>query len=200
MTKEEAERRAAQGRGSGQVNAHNNLRRQHLRSKPSTDSNAQAELHSPRNDAEVEKTLSEAEKYTDKQTGKEGRRKSEEEKGDRTLGTLATDGRMSTTLPIVQEAGENSSHHGSQRGDETPDQRNSQAQEVEHRTVEYAVIDDDHHFCGGADKHKEHVEAPLGDQGVEDDCPSASKPPRLESGIIPTITPLYREDEIGIAK
>lgn len=222
MSKEEAERRAEQERQnpkeSKEVSAHNNLHHHHIPEKSSMDGKIEVPPHSPRNDKEVEKTLSEAEKSVDKQTGKKGRRRSEEEKPERTLGTHTNDARVSTTLPIVQEVGENSSRHSSRRGKDSPEgKRESEAvEDAENsavrtmpstetqgpKTVEYTVKDDDLHLHSLKKEEEGHTTAPLDDQAVEDedDKRRRSKPPRIESGIIPTMTPLYREDEIGIAK
>jgi len=81
-------------------------------------------------------------------------------------------------------------------------------------SVEYTITgkDDD------GDKQKYHMEAPLDEHSSSDldvePKPETerhlrarpeperriSKPPRLESGIIPTLTTLVRDDEIGIAR
>lgn len=227
MTKEEAGRRAEQQKQSNEVNAHNNLHHHHIPEKPSMDGDAESPLrtaHSPRDDREVERTLAEAEKSTDKQTGKKGRRRSEEEKPDRTLGTHTNDARISTTLPIVQEAGENGSRHSSRRGDDTFDEKRdsvdndkrndigemddtrkeqttSASEDQQPGVVEYTVTDDDHHlFHHHQHEDEQHMQAPLDDQEVEDEKKRRSKPPRIESGIIPPTTPMYGEDEIGIAR
>lgn len=231
MSKEEAEKRAEHEQESTEVNAHNNLHHHHIPEKPQVDGDAGLPLrleHSPRNDREVERTLAEAEKYTDKQTGKKGRRKSEEDKPDRTLGTHKDDARISTTLPIVQEVGENGSRNSSRRGDDASDEKRSRDSEVGHAVndekestaqeettsatqdeepsvVEYTVTDDDHHHFlqhHQHEKHEEehHMQAPLDDQQVDDEGRRRSKPPRIESGIIPQIAPMYGEDEIGIAR
>lgn len=225
MSKEEAEKRAEQENekeAAPPVNAHNNLHHHHIPEKPQMDGDAGFPVrteHSPRNDGEVEKTLAAAEKSADNQTGKKGRRKSEEDKPDRTLGTFTNDGRISTTLPIVQEVGENGSRNSSRRGDSTLDEKRERGSEHEDGSsnhedtsallgeqpsmVEYTVTDDDHHFLH-PERHEEdgHMQAPLDDADVEDEGERRrrSKPPRIESGIIPQITPMYGEDEIGIAK
>lgn len=215
MTKEEAERRAQQEKGQGEVNAHNYLHHHHIPEKPKHD-NIEVPPHGPRDEEKVEQTLAAAEKSADKQTGHKGRRKSEEEKPDRTLHTHTTDARLATTLPIVQEAGENGSHHSSRRGNDTPDESPGNSMErgeaesnsdegQNSKTVEYTVTDDDHlsHLCGKSDEQvdgEEHMQAPLGEQSVDHDSKRQSKPPRIASGIIPTTTPMYGEEEIGIAR
>lgn len=259
MTKEEAERRAHQERGQvEEVNAHNNMHHHHIPPKSSTDGAGgylEVPPHRLRNDHDVEKTLDAAEKSTDKQTGPKGRRRSEEEKPDRTLLTHANEreGRTSTTLPMVQEAKENSSHHSSshrnsQNGEmderdekqhfpdadghlDEPNQNSNHKdmQQVkdgyfqdqnheasQNHTIEYTVSAKDE----DGEKQKYQMEAPLdsrsqGHLDVEPEHDShseahvdprpeperrISKPPRIGSGIIPTLTPLLREDEIGIAR
>lgn len=235
MSKEEAAKRAENETEPKEVNAHNNLHHHHIPEKSHMDGSTSAPPrieHSPRNDGEVEKTLAEAEKSTDKQTGKKGRRKSEEDKPDRTLGTFTNDARISATLPIVQEVGENGSRNSSRRGDESSDEKRGRSSEEEdlgkledsidkedhsHRQptssvsdeehpdmVEYTVTDDDHHLLHNHHHEKEeHMQVPLDDSEVIDEDERRrrrSKPPRIESGIIPQITPMYGEDEIGIAK
>lgn len=217
MTKEEAERRAQQEKEQGEVHAHNNLHHHHIPPKPTVDGNVEIPPHSPRNEEEVEKTLADAERSTDKQTGKQGRRRSEEEKPDRTLVTHTNDARISTTLPIVQEVGENGSRQSSRRGDETPDEKHETDhvpeeqgaqlgeephQDQEHKHVEYTVTDDEHHFHHHDKNKEETLKAPLDGQEVEVEVDSrrVSKPPRIASGIIPATTPMYGEDEIGVAR
>lgn len=250
MTREEATKRAeVQGtqHEMEEVNAHNTMHHHHIPPKPSLDG-ADGHVvppHSPRDDAEVEATIHAAQKSTDKQTGEKGRRRSEDEKPDRTLLTQSNDARHSTTLPIVQEARENSSQNSSRNGDaeeqydektqftdDGPSQepeRNPGAQQAKSHeptsqhadhaqqgkyaepTVEYTVTEDNkRHFH----RRHDHMKAPLdaqvqeepeinGIDGVKDTDDLSrriSKPPRLGSGIIPTLTPLYKEEEIGIAK
>jgi len=287
MTKEEAERRAHQeDQQNEEVHAHNALHHHHIPPKHSTDGtdgHVEVPPH-PRSDRDVAQTLEAAERSTDAQTSRKGRRRSEEEKPDRTLLTHrhGDEGRGSTTLPIVQEGKENSSHHSSshrnsQHGDaedqnerqRIPDEHletNERKQQVpegpsaeptykeerqtpngnlaaqNHETnhsVYYTVTgkDDD------GEKQEYHMQAPL-DSRTQDsveikpdsetrerpnfhselECPRAygdvkpdlgtegrldaqpeferraSKPPRIDSGIIPTLTPLVRDEEIGFAR
>lgn len=289
MTKEEADRRAQQeGQQMEEVNAHNYMHHHHIPPKHSTDGadgHVEVPPH-PRSDRDVAQTLEAAEKSTDAQTSWKGRRRSEEEKPDRTLLTHrhADEGRGSTTLPIVQEGKENSSHHSSshrnsQHGDaddqqekqhipdghleQTTNERKQQmpeghAEEPKYKeeqqnpsdnlapknhetnhSVYYTVTakDDD------GEKQEYHMHAPL-DSRTQDcaeikpdsetrerpnfqselerpraygdvkpdsetegrlDAQSgferrASKPPRIDSGIIPTLTPLVRDEEIGFAR
>jgi len=247
MTKEEADRRAQQeGQQSEEVNAHNNRHHHHIPPKHSNegaDGHLEIPSHRPRNDHDVERTLDAAQESTEQQTGRKGRRRSEEEKPDRTLLTHTNEGRVSTTLPIVQEARENSSNHSSshrnsqhdntEKQDEkqelpnahlekpfytekqrTADHRSWQQEHEANGTVEFTVTGED----DDGKKHKYSMEAPLDSrsQGHLDVEPSAqsekdldarpepprriSIPPRIASGTIPTLTPLIKDDEIGIAR
>ncbi|KPI44944.1 Phosphatidylinositol 4-phosphate 5-kinase its3 [Cyphellophora attinorum] len=64
----------------------------------------------------VEHTMAKAQKQVEKETGKEGRRRSEEEKPQRTLLT-AEDAKSNTLLPMVsEETGEGGSRNGSATG------------------------------------------------------------------------------------
>lgn len=216
MTKEEAERRAQQEARSSEVDAHNILHHRHVPGTPSMDGNVEIPPHSPRDDMEVEKTLDEAQKSTDKQTSEKGRRRSEEEKPDRTLLTYtneprASETRGSMTLPVVQEARENSSDRGSQKEEpsdhndqqrhQAPNPTRVQNHESEHM-VEYTVTGDDR----GNNGLKDFIIAPLDAQDRSEtdkqgeDSRRVSKPPRIGSGIIPTLSPLYGDDEIGVAR
>lgn len=247
MTKEEAERRAQQeGQQMEEVNAHNNMHHHHIPHTSMDGADGHVEVpNRPRNDHDVEHTLDAAEKSTDAQTGRKGRRRSEEEKPDRTLLTHTHEGRASTTLPIVQEAKENSSnhssksslHHNSQLDDADgqnekqhhPDGNLEKSEEVKqlvpngippqknhdtNPTIEYTVSgkDDD------GEKQEYRMEAPLDSQSqghldVEPESEAKehldarpeperriSKPPRIDSGVIPTLAPLLRDDEIGVAR
>ena len=220
MSKEEADRRKENGTPAEMVNAHNNLHHHHFTHNPddAAQINSGMPLHSPRNDFDVEKTLDAAQRSTDKQTSDKGRRRSEEEKPDRTLLThTQNDPRASTTLPIVQEAArENSSHHSSNVSrnvsrdettiDASPQQSSNkdkyeEDEDQEPRTVEYTVKEDSHF------RHSEeyHMKAPLDShsQGhliLEPVGQRPEKPPRIGSGITAPLPPMYRDDEIGIAR
>jgi len=290
MTQEEAERRAHQeGQQTEEVNAHNTLHHHHIPPRHSTDgADGHVEIPPhPRNDREVEKTLEAAERSTDAQTGRKGRTRSEEDKPDRTLLTHrhADEGRGSTTLPIVQEGKENSSHHSSshrnshhsvvddqdekqhvpdgyfeqpvheskqrQQPEKSPDEpeyneelqrpgneRASQDHTINHSVYYTVTAKDDE-----GEKEAYHMKAPLDSQtqDVDDIRPHSpkrethsllsklghswanrdmkvdseteqqppaesmyerrtSKPPRIDSGIIPVLTPLVRDEEIGLAR
>lgn len=259
MTKEEAARRAEHENGeTEEIRAHNIMHHHHIpemRRPPTVDGNLEIP-RSPRNELEVEQTMNAAEVSTDKQTSSEkGRRRSEEEKPERTLLTNSPadtrEHRMSTTLPIVQETKETSSHNSSRnsRSSGLEDQLREQAsqseksrQQNEHagQVVEYTVTSEDHHLFHrhhsdqDQTEIKQSMKAPLDGQsvdeeplhraGVESAKPATpekpekseeqpkihrcspkqriSKPPRIDSGIIPKLDadPLVRPDEIGIAK
>lgn len=209
LTKEEAERRAQQESQSSEVDAHNALHHHHIPEKPNKEGQVEIPPRSPRNEFEVEKTLEEAQKSTDKQTGEKGRRRSEEEKPDRTLLTH-TEPRLSATLPVVQETRETSSQRSSRNGEDSDrvneknedhPQGGSQNHESDHK-VEYSVTSDDE----GEGKLQDFVVAPLNSkehcepEAIDADSKRVSKPPRIGSGIIPTLSPMYRDDEIGIAR
>lgn len=268
MTQEEAQRRQTQEGEHAEVNAHNALHHHHIPPKERIEESADAPMHSPRNEYEVEKTLDKAQKSADRQTSDKGRKRSEEEDvPDRTLMTYTNEARLSTTLPIVQEVGENSSRHSSRSEGRQPspkphndteqdqhvqqsetsnrilvgeqqysspklmsredlqsqkrsevdpehDQSHSRNDGNGHQTVEYIVTTHE----SGQPKAQYEMEAPISSESVnevnvwpiepEDDQQEQhrqhqqriSKPPRIESGIIPTLGPLIAENEIGIAR
>ena len=68
--------------------------------------------------AAVERTMEKAQKATDKQTGSEGRRRSEEEKPSRTLQTTEEQ-RGNALLPVVTEGKEDADSEGGSRGAST---------------------------------------------------------------------------------
>lgn len=256
MTKEEAARRAEHEGEPTEVHAHNLVHHHHipeLNRPPTVDGNLEIP-RSPRDELEVEQTMNAAEKSTDKQTNSEkGRRVSEEEKPDRTLLTNSypevREHRMSTTLPIVQETRETSSHNSSRnshssgveeqlRDQKAEAEKQRPAIEEPEQVVEYTVTSEDHHLIDRLRSDREETEihqtmkAPLDAQVIDDDpalnqntnsltevpkpvkpeepakvhrCSPkqrTSKPPRIDSGIIPTLDsdPLVRPDEIGIAR
>ena len=80
----------------------------------------------PGSPAAVEHTMAKAQKQVDRETGKEGRRRSEEEKPQRTLLT-AEDGKSNTLLPVVsEENGEGSRNGSAASGSRNPSQNHSQ--------------------------------------------------------------------------
>lgn len=222
MTNEEAVRRAEQhGQDEEtEVNAHNNLHHHHIPHSKTLDDEANRPVevppHSPRDEADVERTLYAAQKSTDRQTSDKGRGQTEEEKPDRTILTHTNEARMSTTLPIVQEARENSSHRSSRNSRnesrEDVNEKRSVLADADTEPVPTHVTEDKeqtipYRATEGNNQDQEYrMEAPLdfGPQDtldVETDSPRrVSKPPRIGSGIIPTLSPLYRDDEIGIAR
>lgn len=221
MTEEEAARRKQQ-EGHQQpekVNAHNTLHHHHIPPEPTVDGHVEVR-HSPRNDLVVEKTLDAAQRSADKQTGEKGRRRSEEEQPDRTLLTHTNEARVSTTLPVVQETRETSSHHSSRHdrdsdnedSEQQPNVASSESHAQHHHPehiVEYTVTGEN---CFGSKDHNDEqtMTAPLdsteqlqlGEHRPQADGHTrpVSKPPRIESGIIPTLDPLLRDEEIGLAK
>lgn len=262
MTKEEAARRAEHEEEVEEVHAHNIMHHHHIPEMyrpPTVDGNLEIP-RSPRNEAEVERTMNAAERSTDSQTDSEkGRRQSEEEKPQRTLltnsPTEVREHRMSTTLPIVQEARETSSHNSSRnsrssglenqlREQATMSDKSRQENGDSGQVVEYTVTSDDHHLFHRHHSDRQQTEvhqsmkAPLDAQVIDDEpdfnhksqvpaenakpatpekpdkteeqtkihrCSPKqriSKPPRIDSGIIPKLDadPLVRPDEIGIAK
>lgn len=252
MSKEEAERRTKEeGKQSTDVNAHNAAHHHHIPSGNRSRSQSNADHlidgttmpRSPRNEVAVEETLYAAEKSADKQTdSRKGRKRSEEEKPDRTLLTAESGPRLSATLPVVSEDKEGSSRHGSHRSSRNEEQlnendnakdgpadpyRTNETHEVSSDTPQKHTTPHDRHFVeyevtskDSTNKEPEHVLAPM-DSGEQlppstlmDDIvdePEAigtsatripSKPPRIESGIVPKLDgqPLLDDADIGLAR
>ena len=129
MTKEESDRR--QTNDSGRTDTMASAMRSRQNSKPQNaplgvNMDGPAETRDtllginhvdvpPGSPAAVERTMEKAQKATDKQTGSEGRRRSEEEKPSRTLQTM-DEQRSSALLPVVTEGKEDAESEGGSRG------------------------------------------------------------------------------------
>lgn len=189
MTKEEADRRATLESDRPSVDAHNLMHHHHI--PPSnnglTDGAAIEPIHSPRPPEEVEKTMEKAQEYTDKQTSSKGRRRSEEEDvPDRTLGVHQDSTKPAALLPVVAEAPEGSSQKSEKStGLSAPQIEHSPISDHGMKAPEELAYDEKTE----AVRSRERVET-ITETEFEFDEKRVSKPPRIGSGIIPTLTPL----------
>ena len=189
----------------------------------------------PGSPAAVERTMEKAQKATDKQTGSEGRRRSEEEKPSRTLQTM-DEQRSSALLPVVTEGKEDAESEGGSRGasttrelDDTSNEklpppahdtrrgRSSEGIRLVSNASSNAEKDSDDHArqemqqiqgeftttkeCWNGSKVQDQVdrsphEKEEDDDDVDEKEPAShevvgrSKPPRINSDLIPRMSPL----------
>lgn len=175
----------------------------------------------------VDKTMQRAQKQADKSTGSKSRRESEEEVPDRTLRTTTIhdgevrEGRNSTTLPVLEEVGEISDtsrsasreqphasvmkHTGIRKSSTSKSRRLSEEQEKEqfytpqlpqeifHSPVEYPESTRSAVNNAFRPINSDELSSADSPGGIKRD-----KPPRLGSGLIPHLEPMYASlDAIG---
>lgn len=172
----------------------------------------------------VEHTMAKAQKQVDRETSDKGRRRSEEEKPQRTLLT-AEDGRNGALLPVVSEENGESSRNGSasasrtrshSHSDISPEDRRDRDEVARHikrqgsegiRIVEsnpgetdfrgYEKVSVQMPGPGHGLDYDPDWEAPSADSGENRKSHSRSKAPRINSDIIPPFSPFGPADGSG---
>ena len=211
MTREEAERRQTGETNRSELGTVNDRSRQNSNLKPlpslgipgqsqqiATTDGGRSPPGSP---LAVEKTMKKAQKQVNRETdgGKEGRRRSEEEKPSRTLLTSPGDG---TLLPVVSE--ENMSARSSRGNSLTPQRRRNSQKDSglgrEERLPPLARESSGIRMVSASTKRdsnekereqsQEPEDLPDGDLNEKVDVKIFSLPPRLNSDMIPEISPI----------
>lgn len=207
MTKEEAERRQAQSHETARSEVASTIpgmrSRQNSRgAQIGVNTDGQQAALSPvdrdrfRNDKSppgspvaVERTMAKAQKQVNKETGEKGRRRSEEEKPSRTLLTAEDEGRV--MLPVVSEENGGESGAGSRSRSRDDGAAAVAAFEVNGEKETYRDI----RMVSSSTKG-DAQEDPEVDRGRDtgSDTVIREKPPRLDSGILPRISPIEETD------
>lgn len=198
MTQEEAERRATREEDRvDAVDAHNNLHHHHIPPPPESLDGAAYDTGTTQRADAVEETMAKAQQATDKQTSEKGRRRSEEEDvPDRTLLTYEQEGRHSTTLPVVQETGEGSSSISARSGSDAANTNDTEVMDADPPEMLAEKDGSQHEPRRDENGERQDLHYDTADSDSRSQDPKRiSKPPRIASCIIPTLSPLSVETD-----
>lgn len=171
----------------------------------------------------VEHTMAKAQKQVDRETSEKGRRRSEEEKPQRTLLTTE-DANRNTLLPVVSEENGESSRNGSASASRAHSQSQSSRQQGEEEDGDVArelrrqgtegikIVENNpgETDCRGYEKVSVQMpgpghgaqydpdwESPTVDSGENRKSHQRSKAPRINSDVIPPFSPFGASDGLG---